>query len=107
MERSGETIDVATGPSRPTVVDTQLNYYLELVDGGVSIQYTGTAGDKRRPWKRTAVQITDIRGCESDYDLDKQGFRLVQHHSREQVFADEAKIRTDVYEETKQLLMDT
>jgi hypothetical protein len=58
------------------VVNTTLNYYLKPGRGGTSSIYPGTAGNYRSKFNVQAVEITDIRGSENSFKLDKQGFEV-------------------------------
>ena len=93
---------VAAPLSAPSVVNTRLNYYLEPKDGGTTQIYPGTAGDKLRKHNPQPVQISDMRG--HDLTLDRNGFQLVGHESAEKTFDDEQRVKTQVYEETSELL---
>lgn len=86
------------------VVNTTLNYCLEPLQGEPSPFYPGTAGNYRREFNEQAVQVTDLRGSENDFSLDKQGFELRRHVCTEKDFADEAVVKDVVYEETAELL---
>lgn len=88
----------------PRTVSTQLNYYLELDQGGTAFSYPGTARDKLRKYDVVEKQVTDLRSCEETFTLDKNGFQLVQHESAEKSFDDEARVKSSVYQETAELL---
>lgn len=88
----------------PPVVTANINYYLELNEGGTNVIYPGTAGDKLRRYNSTLVQITDVRNCDDQFTLDTHGFQFVQHKSAEATFDDEARVKSDVYTETAELL---
>ena len=63
---------------QPHVVDTTLNYYLSPARGGAKIYQPGAVSDKRRPHDEQKVKVTDIRGLESEFQLDKQGSQIIQ-----------------------------
>lgn len=87
----------------PSVVNTHLNYYLETADGGGDkIVYVGTAGDRLRKHDVRPAEIHDMR--RRDFDLDRNGFQLVEHASCEKTFDSEERVKTVVYEETSELL---
>ncbi|KAF2160517.1 hypothetical protein M409DRAFT_29137 [Zasmidium cellare ATCC 36951] len=67
----------------PSTINTRLNYYLDLDQGG-----------------------TSVTSCEEDFTLDRNGFQLVQHESREKSFDDDARVKDLVYRETVGLLKD-
>ena len=50
------------------------------------------------------VQITDIRGSENQFKLEKQGFEVCKHICTEKDFVDEDKVEDVVYKETSALL---
>ncbi|KAK4962444.1 hypothetical protein LTR10_000070 [Elasticomyces elasticus] len=86
-------------------INTTINYYLDAARGGGDTVFRpGTVYDKLRKHDIQAVEVRDIRGQESQYDLDTCGFQLVQHRSIENEFEDEEKIKGDVYAETAELL---
>ena len=85
-------------------VSTTLNYYLPPSLGGVDTIYLGTASEKRRKHQPRTVLVTDIRGRETQFALDKQGFQIVQHESSEKDFDDDAKIKEAYYAECAALL---
>ena len=93
---------VREAPTR--AVDTTLNYYLEPSQGGSSSFYPGTAGNYRRKFDEQPVQVSNIRGSETDFKLDKQGFELRRHVCNEKEFADEDVVKDVVYKETAELL---
>lgn len=66
------------GLQAPHVVNTTLNYYLSPARGGAKIYQPGAVSDKRRPHDAQNVQIVDVRGRENDFELDKQGFQIIQ-----------------------------
>jgi hypothetical protein len=86
------------------VVNTTLNYYLEPSQGGSTSFYPGTAGNYRRKFNEQAVQVTDLRGSENNFRLDKQGFQVRRHICTEKDFADEDVVKDVVYKEISELL---
>ena len=86
------------------VVDTTLKYYLEPSRGGSTSFYPGTAGSYRRKFDEQPVQVTDMRGSENKFKLDKQGFELRRHVCTEKDFVDEVVVKDVVYKETAELL---
>jgi hypothetical protein len=70
-------------------VHTNLNYYLELADGGGhTVQHPATAGDKRRKYNVCSTEIEDVRGHESEYELDVHGFAFRREPSDSGLSAD-------------------
>lgn len=50
------------------------------------------------------VPINDIRGHESEYTLDKNGFQVVKYRTAEKDFKDEEQIKSGYYKEVEELL---
>lgn len=94
----------STITSLPNVIDTRLNYYLELDKGGSAFVYPGTAGEKLRKFNTVECQIVDMRSTNETFTLDANGFQLVQHHSKEQTFDDDVRVKDLVYRETAEML---
>ena len=91
--------------SSPAVIDANLNYFLELSEGGTDIIHPGTATDKLRPLKSVSTPITDLRTCkDEEFTLDTHGFQFVPHQSVETTYDDPARIKSVVYDETAELL---
>jgi len=61
---------------QPQAVSTILNYHLEPERGGEAVWCPGTVRDKRRPHEHVPVNVENIRGKESDFSLDAQGFHV-------------------------------
>lgn len=61
---------------QPQCLTTTLNYHLEPERGGEAVWCPGTVRDKRRPHEHAQVTVTNIRGREAEFQLDKQGFQL-------------------------------
>lgn len=95
------TVDVVQAPS---TVRANVNYFLEIADGGTDVIYPGTAADKLRRVNGVPMQITDLRECNEHFSLDKHGFQFVPHKSVEAAFEDNEKIKSVVYPETIELL---
>lgn len=64
----------------------------------------GSAASFRRKFDTHLVQVTDIRGQENDYSLDKNGFQLLKHSSAEKLFEDQDAIKSTVYAEVAEML---
>ncbi|ETI27037.1 hypothetical protein G647_10136 [Cladophialophora carrionii CBS 160.54] len=88
------------------VVSTTLRYWLDPSPAGYKAFYAGTAGVYRRKHDEQPAQITDVRGREKEFTLDKQGFAFVQHESKEKDFADDEGIKDRLYPEVSELLKD-
>lgn len=67
---------MATETMQPQALTATLNYHLEASRGGAEVWCPGTVRDKRRPHEHQEVTITNIRGHESEFTLDKHGFEV-------------------------------
>jgi hypothetical protein len=112
-QTSFEPIDVkvqtttATKPTAPHHVSTKLNYYKDPGDGSEPHpSYVGKPETYERPTEQLDVVVNDIRGDEKSYTLDKTGFEIYQHESKEKDFLDDEQIKAVYYPETEQLLKD-
>ena len=86
-------------------VQTKLNYYLD--DGNPPRPtYVGKPETYERPTEPLEVTVHDIRGEEADITLDKKGFQIYPHVSKEKDFTDDEKIKAEYYPEVEQLLKD-
>lgn len=84
-------------------VHTSLNYYLD--DGNPPRPtYVGKPETYERTPDPLSVTVHDIRGEENHFNLDKQGFLIYPHISKEKDFIDEEKIKAEYYPEVEQLL---
>ena len=96
----------ATQPEKHHV-HTTLNYYKEAADGSPPApSYVGKPETYERPTQPLDVTVTDIRGDEKDYTLDKNGFQIHRHTSVEKDFVDDNQIRRQYYPEVERLLKD-
>ncbi|EED20647.1 conserved hypothetical protein [Talaromyces stipitatus ATCC 10500] len=103
---------VATFPVSPADlhkhhVNTTLNYYKPAADGSPpKPSISGKPETYERETETLEVTIHDISGSELDYTLDKNGFQLYYHESKQKLFVDEDEIKNEYYPETEQLLKD-
>lgn len=67
---------MATAVLQPQALTSTLNYHLEVERGGAKDWCPGTVQDKRRPHEHRDVTITNIRGREKEFTLDKYGFEV-------------------------------
>lgn len=89
----------------PAVIHANINYFLEISEGGTYVIYPGTAADKLRPLKSVVMPVTDLRTCTIDkFTLDTHGFQFVPHQASEKTYDDQARIKTTVYKETAAFL---
>ncbi len=58
-------------------VDATVNYF--PIDGETNV-LAGTAGYQRRPFDPRKVKLTNIRGNEEDFKLEKHGFQIVREN---------------------------
>ncbi|KAI0894075.1 amino acid permease-domain-containing protein [Annulohypoxylon nitens] len=78
----------------------------EVLDDGTAITVLTRPSTYERPTESHPVHITDVRGRESEYTLDGNGFQYVPHVAQETEFLDDAHIKAVYYPETEQLLKD-
>ncbi|KAI1445681.1 hypothetical protein F5Y02DRAFT_417898 [Annulohypoxylon stygium] len=97
-----------TSTTQPSIdVDTILNFHKDNEDGSPpQPTYTDKPSTYERPTESHPVHITDVRGRESEYTLDGNGFQYVPHVAQETEFLDDAHIKAVYYPETEQLLKD-
>lgn len=79
-----------------TTQPTTLYYYLEPKDGGQIQTYPGTAAEKRRKHVPFKMNVKEMRPIKDEFTLDKTGFELVDHVSKEKDFLDDKRV-TEVY----------
>lgn len=88
-------------------VQTTLNYHKASADGSPPPpSYVGRPETYFRESDTVEVTVHDISGDELDYTLDKNGFQIYYHESKEKEFVDDDKIKREYYPETEQLLKD-
>ena len=88
-------------------VPTQLNYYKDPGNGSEPAPaYVGKPETYERPYEPLDVVVQDIRGREDQFTLDKHGFQIYRHESKEKDFTDDVQIKSAYYAETEQLLKD-
>ena len=86
-------------------VHTTLNYHFD--DGNPPAPtYTSRPETYERPTQPLEVTVHDIRGDEANITLDKNGFQIYPHVSKEKDFLDDEKIKAEYYPEVEQLLKD-
>lgn len=91
----------------PHDVPTTLNYYTPI-GTEAPYQYVYDA-PKDQPSHNLgneshAVVVHDVRGRESEFTLDKNGFQFIKHESAEKDFLDDEKIEEEYYREVEELL---
>jgi hypothetical protein len=87
-------------------VATTLNYYKPAADG--SPPPPSYVNKITAPTEPLVVDVTvhDVAGNELDYTLDKNGFQIYYHESKQKAFVDDDEIKREYYPETEQLLKD-
>ncbi|KAI1351879.1 hypothetical protein F5Y01DRAFT_105666 [Xylaria sp. FL0043] len=101
---------ISTVPSG--TVTAKLNFSRPPPDGQVAFNYVDAppAGEPQhnveRHWQE--VTIEDIRGRESEFNLDHDAFQIIQDvpESKETEFVDDASIKANYYPEVEKLLLD-
>jgi len=83
---------------------TTLYYYLEPKDGGQIQTFPGTAAEKRRKHVPHDVKVKDMRPVRDEFTLDKVGFELIDHVSKEKDFLDEKQITEVYYPEVEEII---
>lgn len=104
-----QTIQTAqlAGKSGPQDVNTNLNYHKPNEDGSPPHPtYVDRPETYDRPVETHAVVVKDVRGRESEFSLDKNGFQFYKHQSVEKDFLDDEQIKDQYYKDTEQLLRD-
>ena len=102
-----EVATFAPKPKEVHDVSTQLNYYKDPGDGSEPApSYVGKPETYERPFEPLDVVVEDIRGREDQFTLDKNGFQVYRHESKEKDFIDDDQIKSVYYPETEQLLKD-
>ncbi|KAJ5172773.1 hypothetical protein N7492_005366 [Penicillium capsulatum] len=88
----------------PRNVSAILNYYIDPGKDGDNTFFDGTIIESRRSYAPVCVTVTDVRGREDEFSLDKQGFQLLTHPSVEKDFDAPEKIRNVYYPECARIL---
>ncbi|KXS93411.1 hypothetical protein AC579_8932 [Pseudocercospora musae] len=84
-----------------------INYYLAPDEGGHGTHYElGVSGTVPGQRDSRVVWITDIHGCEKEFDIETSGFALHKHASDISVYsANEEKVRKKYYPEMEDFLL--
>ncbi|GJJ11677.1 hypothetical protein Clacol_005913 [Clathrus columnatus] len=90
-------------------VPTSLNYFKPPLDGSkpwVQVNPDPKTGEQPMNYSKEAQQviIENVRGHESEYDLDTTGFLFHQHESQCKNFEDEAVLKDVYYKESTDLI---
>jgi hypothetical protein len=89
----------AAAVQQPASLATTLNYHLEPHRGGAEVWCPGTVQDKRRPHDHQDVTVTNIRGRESEFSLDVQGFQIGPFKSSVNDVKDDQEFRGQYYDD--------
>ncbi|KAF7194132.1 Hydroxylase/desaturase asaB [Pseudocercospora fuligena] len=92
--------------TKPSVVTTNLNYYLDPSKGGHTEYYTGVSDYYRRKFDPHEVQVEDARPRKEEFKLDVQGFQHAAHSSVEKTFDDFDRIREVAYPDVEAMVKD-
>jgi len=104
----GTTADIPV-PRGP--VDSTLTFYAPPSDGAAPFNYVEQppAGQPQRNYGEYIHEVTinDVRGRESDFDINSNGFGVIQGvSSEEKEFNDDEHIKSVYYPEVEKLLLD-
>lgn len=103
-------------PQAGVKITTTVDYFVD--DAAPNVISTPTEqSEKSKQWqdevyskfayKALPVTVTDIRGRESDFELDTSGFQFTNHRfGRFDGWEDAQQIRDHIYPKVKQLLLD-
>ncbi|KAI1127552.1 methyltransferase-like protein [Nemania abortiva] len=93
-------------------VTAKLNFTRHPAEGQVAFNYVDgpPAGEPQNNLVKYSedVPITDVRGHESEYTLDRDAFQIIQDvpESKEKEFVDDDSIKANYYPEVEKLLLD-
>ena len=105
QDQAGSQTRLKDGHVVPHDVVAEFNYYKDPCDG--SLPTPSVVG---RPETYEKLEVTkthvvhDIRGEEDQYSLDKTGFQIYKHVSRETAFEDDEEIKRMYYPEIEEIL---
>ncbi|KZL87899.1 ga4 desaturase [Colletotrichum incanum] len=69
---------------KPESVEAYVNYHLPPPKGEpYPVQMIATVGFQRTKYNRQLVTMTDMRTCDEEFNLDKQGFKVVESTIKE------------------------
>ncbi len=84
-------------------VFTRLNWSLPPSEGGCDDLPVDLSTIDEIKWDNRPTSITDVRGFEQDFELDKQGFEFHRSLTSFAQFEDEKAVRNVYYREVEQL----
>jgi len=87
-------------------VDTYINYCKLPPEGEqLPVVYHQTAGYRRREYDSRPVQVTDVRSCEQELDIDANGFQYVKiFDAAYELFKDDETVKDEVYPKAAEFL---
>lgn len=86
---------------------SDFHYYLDPGDGSPPPpSIVGKPETYTRPAATLQLVAHDIRGTENEYSLDKTGFQVYRHTSKEKQFQDDEEIKKVYYPEIEEILKD-
>lgn len=93
----------------PLDVSTTLNYYTAIDTAEAPYSYTGMEPPAGRLVTNVGkdpqqVIVTDVRGREEEFSLDKNGFQFMHWPSAEKEFDDKERIQKQYYPEVEESL---
>lgn len=89
----------------PKDIQAYLNYHLDPSKGGTDWLCSGSVGEKRRKHQPILTKISDIRGREDEFDLDTQGFHMIQNAPALDSWKDEVRTRDEYYPMVRDMFM--
>lgn len=95
---------MAATVSELPVVDTELQYQLTPENGGTDEIWPGLVKALRVPRVLVKTQVADVRGFESDFTLQKQGFQWVHWPTTQKNWDDDEDIKQGYYADCEELL---
>lgn len=104
MTTTGKSDEIqATNKTEYESVKTHLNYYLDPSRGGITWYTPGTAMTVRRKFENHPVNIYDMRGHESDFDINIHSFQPCKFTTAAKELTDE-QIKEVMYPEVTSLV---
>lgn len=96
--------DDISAEDKMTTVKTVLQYQLTPEHGGTDEIWPGLVKALRVPRVSVECEVKDVRGFESRYSLDRQGFQWVHWPSAQQTWDDDDEIKRVYYPDCEHLL---
>ncbi|KAI0424837.1 hypothetical protein F5Y09DRAFT_353028 [Xylaria sp. FL1042] len=85
------------------VVEATMNYYLDPSKGGSGPSTFGTAGILRRKFDAHPIQVHNVRGLESEFDIHTHTFQICEWNPST-TSLDSNNIKQTIYREAKELI---